>query len=249
MQDNQLERYSRHILLPEMEYEGQEKLLASHVLIIGAGGLGSSTSIYLASSGIGKLTICDFDKVELSNLQRQILHNDAAIGMNKAKSAKNFLEKLNPNIKVEAIEDKLDMDSMKNIAKGADVIIDCSDNFYTRYALNQIAFDLKKPLVSGAAIKFEGQLSVFDLTSEVSPCYECLFPDAKEEQELRCADHGVFSPLVGMIGTAQAAETIKILLSIGSPLVGKLATLDIKTMRWQTFIVKKDPHCEVCGTH
>ena len=248
MQDNQLERYSRHILLPEMEYEGQEKLLASHVLIIGAGGLGSATSIYLASSGIGKLTICDFDKVELSNLQRQILHNDDVIGMNKAKSAKQFLEKLNPNISVEAIEEKLDIDSMKKIARDVNVIVDCSDNFSTRYALNQIAYDLKKPLVSGAAIKFEGQLSVFDFTNKMSPCYECLFPDTKEDQELRCSDHGVLSPLVGMVGSAQAAEAIKVILSIGNLLVGKLVVIDIKTMQWQNFSINKDPLCKVCSS-
>ena len=248
MQDNQLERYSRHILLPEIEYGGQEKLLQSHVLIIGAGGLGSSTVIYLASSGVGKLTICDFDKVELSNLQRQVIHNDATIGMNKAASAKQFIKKLNPDIIVDALEEKLDIHSMKIIAKDVDIIIDCSDNFATRYALNQIAYDLKKPLVSGAAIKFEGQLSVFDFTNKMSPCYECLFPDTKEDQELRCSDHGVFSPLVGMIGSAQAAEAIKVMLSIGNLLVGKLAVIDIKTMQWQNFSVNKDPACKVCST-
>jgi molybdopterin/thiamine biosynthesis adenylyltransferase len=247
MQDNQLERYSRHILLPEIEYDGQEKLLQSHALIIGAGGLGSSTAIYLASSGVGKLTICDFDKVELSNLQRQVIHNDATIGMNKAVSAKQFIKKLNPNITVEALEEKLDIEPMKKIAKDADVIIDCSDNFSTRYALNQIAYDLKKPLVSGAAIKFEGQLSIFDFTNSMSPCYECLFPDTQEDQELRCSDHGVFSPLVGMIGSAQAAEAIKVMLSIGNLLIGKLVVVNIKTMQWQTFSVNKDPVCKVCS--
>ena len=248
MQDNQLERYSRHILLPEIEYDGQEKLLQSHVLIIGAGGLGSSTVIYLASSGVGKLTICDFDKVELSNLQRQVIHNDATIGMNKAVLAKQFIKKLNPDVIVDTLEEKLDIQSMKIIAEDVDIIIDCSDNFSTRYALNQIAYDLKKPLVSGAAIKFEGQLSVFDFTNKMSPCYECLFPDTKEDQELRCSDHGVFSPLVGMIGSAQAAEAIKVMLSIGNLLVGKLAVIDIKTMQWQNFSVNKDPACKVCST-
>ena len=220
MQDNQLERYSRHILLPEIEYAGQEKLLNSHALIVGAGGLGSPVAIYLASSGVGTLTVCDFDDVDLSNLQRQILHSESTIGINKAVSAKHFLNNVNLEVNVITVEDKLDIASMKKVATNADVIIDCSDNFTTRYALNQIAFDLKKPLVSGAAIKFEGQLSVFDFRNPLSPCYECLFPDTQDDQELRCSDHGVFAPLVGMIGSAQAAEAIKILLSIGETLVG-----------------------------
>ncbi len=247
MQDKQLERYSRHILLPEIEYEGQDKLLDSHALIIGAGGLGSAASIYLASSGIGKLTICDYDEVELSNLQRQIVHSEKSIAINKAISAKHFLKQLNPDINIMAVDKKLEIESMKNIAKDAHVIIDCSDNFFTRYTLNQIAYDLKKPLVSGAAIKFEGQLSVFDSRNKLSPCYECLFPDSKHDEELRCADHGVFAPLVGIIGSSQAAEAIKILLSIGDPLIGSLAILNIKTMGWQSFIVKKDPNCKVCS--
>ncbi|MCH9781721.1 HesA/MoeB/ThiF family protein [Methylophilaceae bacterium] len=247
MQDNQLERYSRHILLPEIEYAGQEKLLNSHALIVGAGGLGSPVAIYLASSGVGTLTVCDFDDVDLSNLQRQILHSESTIGINKAVSAKHFLNKVNLEINVIPVEGKLDIASMKKIAINADVIIDCSDNFTTRYALNQIAFDLKKPLVSGAAIKFEGQLSVFDFRNPLSPCYECLFPDTQDDQELRCSDHGVFAPLVGMIGSAQAAEAIKILLSIGETLVGSLGTLNIKSMKWQMFTVKKDPACKVCS--
>ena len=200
MQDNKLERYSRHILLPEIEYAGQEKLLNSHALIVGAGGLGSPVAIYLASSGVGTLTVCDFDDVDLSNLQRQILHSESTIGINKAVSAKHFLNNVNLEVNVITVEDKLDIASIKKVATNADVIIDCSDNFTTRYALNQIAFDLKKPLVSGAAIKFEGQLSVFDFRNPLSPCYECLFPDTQDDQELRCSDHGVFAPLVGMIG-------------------------------------------------
>jgi len=247
MKDDQLLRYSRHILLPEIEYAGQEKLLNSHCLIIGAGGLGSPASIYLASSGIGKITICDFDDVNISNLQRQILHSDQSIGTNKALSASKFLNKVNSEIIITPIEKKLNIDEMTDIAKDVDVIIDCSDNFETRYALNKIAFHLNKPLVSGAAIKFDGQISVFDFRNATSPCYECLFPDSKTEAELRCADHGVFSPLVGMIGSTQAAEAIKIILNVGNSLMGRLLLLNSKDMTWKTIKIVKDKSCKICS--
>ena len=176
MQDKELERYSRHILLPEIEFEGQKKLLKSHCLIVGAGGLGSPVAIYLAASGVGKITICDFDSVDLSNLQRQIIHEENSIGLNKAESAKIALNRINSDINVVAIKKQLNIDEFKSIAEGVDVIVDCSDNFETRYALNKIAFDLKCPLVSGAAIKFDGQISIFDFRTNNSPCYNCLFP-------------------------------------------------------------------------
>jgi molybdopterin/thiamine biosynthesis adenylyltransferase len=233
--------------LPEIEYAGQEKLLNSHCLIIGAGGLGSPASIYLASSGIGKITICDFDDVDISNLQRQILHSDQSIGTNKALSASKFLNKVNSEIIITPIEKKLNIDEMTDIAKDVDVIIDCSDNFETRYALNKIAFHLNKPLVSGAAIKFDGQISVFDFRNATSPCYECLFPDSKTEAELRCADHGVFSPLVGMIGSTQAAEAIKIILNVGNSLMGRLLLLNSKDMTWKTIKIVKDKSCKICS--
>ena len=247
MKDNQLLRYSRHILLPEIEYSGQEKLLKSHCLVIGAGGLGSPVSNYLASSGIGKITICDFDDVDISNLQRQILHSDESIGINKALSARKFLNKVNPEIIITPIEKKLNIEQMTDIAKEVDVIIDCSDNFETRYALNKIAFCLKKPLISGAAIKFDGQISVFDFREKSSPCYECLFPDTNNEEELRCADHGVFSPMVGIIGSTQAAEAIKIILDVGVSLMGRLLLLDSKDMTWKTIKIVKDKGCKVCS--
>jgi molybdopterin/thiamine biosynthesis adenylyltransferase len=247
MKDNQLLRYSRHILLPEIEYSGQEKLLNSHCLVIGAGGLGSPVSIYLASSGIGKITICDFDDVDISNLQRQILHSDESVGTNKALSARKFLNKVNPEIIITPIEKRLNIEQMTDIAKEVDVIIDCSDNFETRYALNKIAFCLKKPLVSGAAIKFDGQISVFDFGETSSPCYECLFPDTNTEEELRCADHGVFSPMVGIIGATQAAEAIKIILGVGISLMGRLLLLDSKDMTWKTIKIVKDKGCKVCS--
>ena len=247
MKDNQLLRYSRHILLPEIEYSGQEKLLNSHCLIIGAGGLGSPVSIYLASSGVGKITICDFDDVDISNLQRQILHNDKSIGLNKAFSASKFLNSVNPEIIITPIDKKLNIDEMSDLAKEVDVIIDCSDNFETRYALNRIAFDIKKPLISGAAIKFDGQVSVFDFRKNHSPCYECLFPDSKSETEQRCADHGVFSPIVGMIGSVQAAEALKIILDLGDSLMGRLLLLNAKDMIWKDIKIIKNKGCKVCS--
>ncbi|MDC0422772.1 molybdopterin-synthase adenylyltransferase MoeB [Methylophilaceae bacterium] len=247
MTDNQLIRYSRHILLPDIEYEGQLNLINSHILIVGAGGLGSAASIYLAASGIGKITICDFDTVDLSNLQRQILHTDRRLGINKALSAKSTLEAINPEVKIFGIEERLDAEKMKKLAYEVDVIIDCSDNFLTRYSLNQIAYDLKKPLVSGAAIGFDGQVSVFDFRDENTPCYQCLFPDTSEDEELRCSDHGVFSPIVGIIGCTQAAEAMKIILKVGKSLMGRLLILESKGMNWKNFKVPKDPQCKVCS--
>ena len=247
MNDKQLIRYSRHILLPDIEYEGQLNLINGHILIVGAGGLGSAASIYLAASGIGKITICDFDTVDLSNLQRQILHTDKCIGINKALSAKSSLELINPEVKIFGIEQRLDIEQMKKLADDVDVIIDCSDNFLTRYSLNQIAYDLKKPLVSGAAIGFDGQVSVFDFRDEDTPCYQCLFPDTGEDQELRCSDHGIFSPIVGIIGCTQAAEAMKIILRVGKSLMGRLLILESKDMNWKTLKVPKDPYCKVCS--
>ena len=247
MKDDQLIRYSRHILLPEIDFIGQKKLLSSHVLIIGAGGLGSPAAIYLAAAGIGKITICDFDNVDLSNLQRQILHNDDSINLNKAISAKDTLKKINPNIANVPINKKLDYEEVKDCAKNVHAILDCSDNFETRYSLNKIAFDLKKPLISGAAIQFDGQVSVFDFRDNKSPCYHCLFPDSKIDEDLKCSDHGILSPVVGVIGSIQAVETIKLFLNIGSPSIGKLLVYDAKNMNWNTIKFKKDPKCPVCA--
>ena len=249
MIDKQLIRYSRHILLPDIEYEGQLDLINGHVLIVGAGGLGSAASIYLVASGIGKITICDFDNVDLSNLQRQILHTDKFIGINKAISAKSTLENINPEVKIFGIEERLDIKEMKKAAKEVDVIIDCSDNFLTRYSLNQIAYDLEKPLVSGAAIRFDGQVSVFDFRDKDTPCYQCLFPDSGDDEELRCSDHGVFSPIVGIIGCTQAAEAMKLILKVGKSLMGRLLILESKNMDWKTLKVPKDPHCKVCSNN
>jgi molybdopterin/thiamine biosynthesis adenylyltransferase len=247
MNDNQLLRYSRHILLPQIAYEGQEKLAQSHALIVGAGGLGSPVALYLGAGGVGRLTICDYDAVDMTNLQRQVIHNTAAIGVNKAVSAQQSLRAINPEITVAPIPRRSSEEEMKALAAEADVVIDCSDNFRTRYALNRICVELKKPLVSGAAIGFEGQITVFDMRHEDSPCYHCLFPDMEADSEMRCAENGVFAPLVGMIGTAQAAEAMKLLLGIGDSLQGRLLLLDVLAMEWRNIRLRKDPGCAVCG--
>lgn len=248
MNDNQLLRYSRHILLPQISYEGQEKLVESHALIVGAGGLGSPVALYLAAGGVGKLTICDFDTVDLTNLQRQIIHTTQSVGVNKAISAQQTLAAFNPEVSVRTIQEKSTPESMEQLARVADVVIDCTDNFATRYTLNRICVKLKKPLVSGAAIGFEGQVSVFDMRSETSPCYQCLFPDMGAEENLRCAENGVFSPLVGIIGTTQAAEAMKLLMGIGESLQGRLLLLDALAMEWRSIRLSRDPACRACGT-
>ncbi|CAG0987514.1 sulfur carrier protein ThiS adenylyltransferase [Methylophilaceae bacterium] len=247
MNDNQLLRYSRHILLPQIGYEGQEKLVNSHALIVGAGGLGSPVALYLAAGGVGKLTICDFDNVDLTNLQRQIIHTTPSVGINKAVSAQQTLYEINPEVVVETVREKSTEAGFELLAAEADVVIDCSDNFATRYALNHVCVKLRKPLVSGAAIGFEGQVTVFDMRSDSSPCYHCLFPDMGAEEAMRCAENGVFAPLVGMIGTTQAAEAMKLLLGLGGSLQGRLLLLDVQNMEWRSIKLKRDPACKVCG--
>ena len=247
MNDNQLLRYSRHILLRQVEYAGQEKLTQSHALIVGAGGLGSPVALYLAASGLGTLTICDFDNVDLTNLQRQIIHNTASVGVNKALSAQHTIREINPEVEVKTVQKKSTQTEMAALINAAGVVIDCSDNSETRYTLNRICFAQKKPLVSGAAMRFEGQVTVFDFRSKASPCYHCLFPDAGVGQELRCADNGVFSPLVGMVGTIQAAEALKCLMGIGESLQGRLMMIDALTAESRTVKFARDPACKVCG--
>ena len=247
MNDNQLLRYSRHILLPQIGYEGQDKLVNSHVLIVGAGGLGSPIALYLAAGGVGTLTICDFDVVDLTNLQRQVVHTTAAVGINKAVSAQQTLATINPDATVHIVTKKSTSQEFSKLITEADVVIDCSDNFATRYLLNTLCVQLKKPLVSGAAIGFEGQVTVFDMRNDGSPCYHCLFPDNGEDTEMRCADNGVFAPLVGMIGATQAAEAMKLLMGIGESLQGRLLLLDVLTMQWREIKLSKDPECKVCN--
>lgn len=251
MNDNQLLRYSRHILLPQISYEGQEKLVNSHALIVGAGGLGSPVALYLAASGVGTLTICDFDVVDLTNLQRQIVHTTQSVGINKAVSAQQTIYEINPEVIVQTVQQKSTEDEFAALISQADVVIDCSDNFATRYTLNRLCVSLKKPLVSGAAIGFEGQITVYDMRDNASPCYHCLFPDSSEttgeDNAMRCATNGVFAPLVGMIGTTQAAEALKLLMGIGDSLQGRLLLLDALSMEWRTIKLSKDPACSVCG--
>ncbi|SNS00793.1 Molybdopterin or thiamine biosynthesis adenylyltransferase [Methylobacillus rhizosphaerae] len=247
MNDNQLLRYSRHILLPQIGYEGQEQLVGSHALIIGAGGLGSPVALYLAAGGVGTLTICDFDEVDLTNLQRQIIHTTAAVGRNKAQSAAETIAAINPETQVQTVQQRVDEASLRALVQAADVVLDCTDNFAVRYAANQVCVELRKPLVSGAAIGFEGQVSVFDMRHDDSPCYHCLFPNLGGDEALRCADNGVFAPLVGMIGTTQAAEAMKLLLGLGTSLQGRLLLLDVMDMEWRSLKLARDPACPVCG--
>lgn len=247
MDDNQLLRYSRHILLPQIGIEGQEKLLGAHALIIGAGGLGSPAALYLAASGVGRITICDGDSVDLTNLQRQIAHFTHSLGSNKAESAQRTLAAINPEIRVVAIPHRIESKELALLVSQADVVLDASDNFATRHAVNRACVTHKKPLVSGAAIRFDGQVATFDMRSPASPCYHCLFPEVGGEEGERCAVMGVFAPLVGIIGSTQAAEALKILSGAGQPLNGRLLLLDGLQMEWRSIKLKKDPACPVCG--
>lgn len=246
MNDNQLLRYSRHILLPQIGVEGQERFLAAHALIIGAGGLGSPIALYLAAAGVGHITICDGDSVDLTNLQRQIAHFTHSLGSNKALSAQRTLAAINPEIRVTAIAHRVAGNELAQLVAQADVVLDASDNFATRHAINLACVRHRKPLVSGAAIRFDGQVTVFDLRHPDSPCYHCLFPESTVEEGERCAVMGVFAPLVGIIGTVQAAEALKLLGGIGKSLMGKLQLLDGLSMEWRQIRLKKDPACPVC---
>lgn len=247
MRDAQLLRYSRHILLEEFGVEAQLRLLSSHALIVGAGGLGCPAALYLAASGVGKLTIADGDTVDATNLQRQILYRDANIGKPKAASAKAALLEVNPEVQVVALGERLDGNPLSSLVASVDVVLDCTDNFATRHALNRACVKASKPLVSGAAIRFDGQLAVFDLRRPGSPCYACLFPESAETEDVACAVMGVFSPLTGAIGALQAAEAIKLLCAIGEPLDARLQMFDALHAEWRTVRVPKDPACPECG--
>ena len=247
MNDDQLLRYSRHILLPQIGIQGQETLIRSHVLVVGAGGLGSPAAMYLAASGVGRLTICDNDTVDLTNLQRQIAHSMDCIGKPKVNSVKKALAGINPEVEVVALNERVDEKSLIQLVNEADAVVDASDNFPTRYAINRVCLSQKKPLVSGAVVRFEGQVAVFDLRHPEGPCYHCLFPEYGDDQDMRCAVMGVFAPLVGVIGSIQAAETLKILLGIGRTLNGRLLLLDGLSMEWRTIRLNKDFKCVVCN--
>ncbi len=246
MNDAQLLRYSRQIMLPEVDIDGQEQLLAARVLILGLGGLGSPVAVYLAAAGVGQLVLADFDRVDLSNLQRQIVHRHADIGRAKVESARDSLLAINPEIEVIALNGVLEGEALEQQVKLADAVVDCTDNFAIRYALNAACVRQKTPLISGAAIRLEGQVAVYDLRDPDSPCYRCLYPQGDDTQ-LTCSESGVLAPLVGMIGSTQALETLKVLAGFGKPLVGRVLLLDAKNMEWRAIRLRRDPHCPECG--
>jgi len=247
LDDQQLLRYSRHILLPEIGIEGQQKLLAAHALVVGAGGLGSPISLYLAASGVGRLTLCDHDAVDLTNLQRQIVHDSDSIGMAKVESARRRLQAINPQVQVHGVQARVGAEQLEALVADADVVLDATDNFATRHAINRACVRQRRALVSGAGVRFDGQVSVFDLRRDDSPCYHCLFPEEGDVEEMRCAVMGVFAPLVGIVGSVQAAEALKLLMQVGQPLTGRLLLLDALSMQWRSVRLQKDPACRVCG--
>jgi len=245
--DQQRLRYSRHLLLNEFGEDAQERLLDSHALVVGAGGLGSSALLYLASSGLGRITVCDGDRVDLTNLQRQVVHRVDSIGEPKARSAARTLAAINPEVRIEALEERAGEARIAELVQGADVVLDCSDNFATRHALNRACVGARKPLVSGAAIRFDGQVAVFDLRRDDAPCYHCLFAEDAESPDERCATMGIFAPLVGIVGTFQALEAIKLVARVGETLAGRLLLFDALASRWHEVRLARDAHCRVCA--
>jgi molybdopterin/thiamine biosynthesis adenylyltransferase len=247
MNDAQLLRYSRHILLDQIGIDGQQRLLDGHALVIGAGGLGSPVALYLAAAGVGRITLADHDRVDLTNLQRQIAHDMTSLGVNKARSAARRMAAMNPDPEVIALETRLDGDELDRAVAKADVVLDCSDNFATRHAVNRACVRYRRPLVSGAAVRFDGQLAVFDLRDRGAPCYACLFPEDAVDAEMRCAEFGVFAPLVGVVGASQAAEALKLLLGVGDSLSGRLLLHDALAAEWRGLRLRKDSSCPVCA--
>jgi molybdopterin/thiamine biosynthesis adenylyltransferase len=247
MNDAQLLRYSRHILLDEVGIEGQERLLAAHALVVGAGGLGSPVALFLASAGLGTITLVDADRVDLTNLQRQIAHDVSRIGQPKVGSAARTLAAINPEVRVIALEERADAARLMTLVAPADVVVDCSDNFATRHAVNAACVRHAKPLVSGAAIGFDGQISVYDTREVAQPCYACLFPPDALFDEVQCATMGVFAPLVGIIGSMQASEALKLIVGIGPSLAGRLQMLDARSMEWTEMRTSRSAGCPVCG--
>ena len=247
MNDDELLRYSRHILLPELGIEAQEKFVAAHALVVGAGGLGTPAAQFLAAAGVGMITLCDPDAVDLTNLQRQILFATRDVGTAKVVAAKARLAAINPGVRVETIPARVGQAELLPLVRSADVVLDCSDNFATRHAVNRACIAAGRPLVSGAAIRFDGQIAVFDPRDPESPCYHCLFGEGEELEETRCAVMGVFAPLTGIVGAMQAAEALKLIAGVGESLAGRLLLLDAQTMRWRDLRVTRDPHCPVCG--
>lgn len=247
MDNDQLLRYSRHLLLPQIGIDGQQRLLDSRVLIVGMGGLGSPAAIYLAASGVGHLVLVDHDKVDLTNLQRQIAHHTQALGDDKVDSAKRTLLALNPETRITTIKARLDGDNLSEQIELANAVVDGSDNFATRFAVNRLCVEKKTPLISGAVVQLEGQVAVFRPDRDDSPCYRCLYKETGEP-EMRCAEFGVLAPVAGIIGSIQATETVKVLLDLGESLTGRLMIVDAYTMEIRTTKLKRDPACPVCGS-
>ncbi len=247
MNDDELLRYSRQIMLPEFDIAGQAKLFAAKVLIVGLGGLGSPVALYLAAAGVGELWLADHDTVDSSNLQRQIAHGEGDVGHLKVASAAAAIRRINSNVRITTIDEKLQGAFLGDAVQRVDLVIDCSDNFTTRFALNAACWEYKKPLVSGAAIRAEGQLMVIDARAQTSPCYRCLYDDAVSDEQLSCSQNGVLAPIVGIVGTMQALEAIKLIAGYGAPAIGKLMAFDGKAFEWRTLILKKDPACPVCN--
>ena len=247
MNDEQLLRYSRHVLLEDIDVAGQEKLLTSHALVIGAGGLGSAAAPYLAAAGVGKITLVDHDLVELTNLQRQIMHTQASIGQNKVASGKSFLHKLNPGVEVEAIDTKADDFLLDRLLPTVNIVLDCTDNFATRQMINRLCVKHQVPLVSGSALRFDGQISVFDPRNKTSPCYACIFSPAEQFEEVSCSSMGIFSPLVGIIGAMQAAQALQVLIGFGESLVGRMLLWNARNTQIDEIGISRNPECLVCG--
>jgi len=247
MDDTQLLRYSRHILLSELGVDAQQRFGESHALIVGVGGLGNPVAQFLAAAGVGTLTLIDADRVDLTNLQRQILFDTSAVGRPKVEAAAARIAAVNPEVRVIQLADRVGLAALAPLAAAADVVADCTDNFATRHAVNRACVAAKKPLVSGAAIRFDGQIAVFDARDPANPCYHCLFGESDEFEETRCATMGVFAPLVGIVGATQAAEALKLLAPAGRSLAGRLLLIDALTMEWRELRVVKDPACPVCG--
>jgi adenylyltransferase/sulfurtransferase len=247
MDDSQLLRYSRHVLLAELGVDAQQRFAAAHALVVGAGGLGAPAAQFLAAAGVGTLTLCDPDTVDLTNLQRQILYATADVGRPKVAAAAARLAAVNPEVRIVPLQARVGGDELAALAAAADVVVDCTDNFATRHAINRACVAARTPLVSGAAIRFDGQVAVFDARDARSPCYHCLFGEGDELEETRCATMGVFAPLVGIVGAVQAAEALKLLAGVGEPLTGRLLLDDALSMRWREVRVPRDPGCPVCG--
>ncbi len=248
MDDEQLLRYSRHLLLEEIDVVGQAKLLNSHVLVIGVGGLGSAATPYLAAAGVGHITLVDHDLVELSNLQRQIMHSENNIGNSKVASGKQFLQQINSCIKIETIQAKATNSLLDELVPSVDIVLDCTDSFAARHLINAICVKHQKPLVSGSALRFDGQITVFDPRDKASPCYACIFSPEDQFEEISCSSMGVFSPLVGIIGAMQAAQTLQVIIGFGESLVGRMLLWNGLTTQIDEICISRNPECPVCGT-